>query len=182
MNRLALSGNVPDRRQAATDTGDFVRKRKDTAEDGIVRSEKLMLTYLANHPEAYALTKDYLGPADFSDPLCRTIAENLYTQFEEGQVNEAALINLFSEAEDQNMVAELFHTTIATRNSEDQDKAFTDTVVRIMNASNDRRIKSWDGKDVATLNELIGRKKKLEEFRSGGKIFRLTYPEDDTPV
>ena len=142
-------------------------------------SEKLMLTYLANHPEAYELTADYIGPADFSDPLCRTIAEGLYEQLEEGGTNEASLISHFQEAEEQRMVAEIFHTTVETRSSDEQDVAFTDTVVRIMNASNDRRIKGWDGKDVAVLRELIARKKKLEEFRGGGKVFRLQYPEEN---
>ena len=152
---------------------------REKKEDGFVTSEKRMLTYLANHPEAYELTADYIGPADFSDPLCRTIAEGLYEQLEEGGTNEASLISHFQEAEEQRMVAEIFHTTVETRSSDEQDVAFTDTVVRIMNASNDRRIKGWDGKDVAVLRELIARKKKLEEFRGGGKVFRLQYPEEN---
>jgi DNA primase len=179
MNRLALSGNIPERRQRAGDDEMPIRRKPDKKEDGIVTSEKLMLTYLANHPEAYELTADYIGPADFSDPLCRTIAEGLYEQLEEGGTNEASLISHFQEAEEQRMVAEIFHTTVETRSSDEQDVAFTDTVVRIMNASNDRRIKGWDGKDVAVLRELIARKKKLEEFRGGGKVFRLQYPEEN---
>ena len=179
MNRIALSGNIPERRQRAGDDEMPVRRKTDKKEDGIVTSEKLMLTYLANHPEAYELTADYIGPADFSDPLCRTIAEGLYEQLEEGGTNEASLISHFQEAEEQRMVAEIFHTTVETRSSDEQDVAFTDTVVRIMNASNDRRIKGWDGKDVAVLRELIARKKKLEEFRGGGKVFRLQYPEEN---
>ena len=178
VNRMALAGETAAGKPKSSGTESTGRKKPEKKDEGIVRSEKLMLTYLANHPEAYDLTKEYLGPADFSDPLCRTIAEALYGQLEEGQANEASLISLFAEAEEQRMVAELFHTTISTQTSSEQDIAFTDTVVRIMNASNDRRIKGWDGKDAAVLRELVAGKRKLEEFRNGGKVFRLQYPED----
>ena len=173
VNRLALTETgqgTRDRTYAAE--GESGRMRP-VREDGIVHSEKLMLTYLANYPEAYRATRELLGPADFSDPLCRAIAEGLYEQLESGEVSEAKLVSLYTDAETQRMVAGLFNTTISTKTSAEQDIAFTDTVVRIMNASNDRRIKNWDGKDAAVLMELVSRKKKLEEFRSGGKILRL---------
>ena len=174
--RMAMAG-TPAERYTEPVSGErrVIREKKDT---GIVTSQKLMLTYLANYPEAYSESKDYIGPEDFSDPLCRKIAEGLYEQIQAGRVSEAALVNLFIDAEEQTQAAQLFHTNIPVSNAAEQDKAFTDTVYRLMKESNDARMKAWDGKNPDELIGLVKQKRRMEEFRTGGKVLHLPFSND----
>jgi DNA primase len=171
--RMAMAG-TPAERYTEPVSGErrVIREKKDT---GIVTWQKLMLTYLANYPEAYSESKDYIGPEDFSDPLCRKIAEGLYEQIQAGRVSEAALVNLFIDAEEQTQAAQLFHTNIPVSNAAEQDKAFTDTVYRLMKESNDARMKAWDGKNPDELIGLVKQKRRMEEFRTGGKVLHLPF-------
>ena len=174
--RMAMAG-TPAEKYAEPVSGErrVIREKKDS---GIVTSQKLMLTYLANYPEAYSESKAYIGPEDFSDPLCRKIAEGLYEQIKDGRVSEAALVNLFIDAEEQTQAAQLFHTNIPVSTAAEQDKAFTDTVYRLMKESNDARMKVWDGKNPEELTELINQKRRMEEFRRGGKVLHLPFAND----
>ena len=174
--RMAMAGTPAERyREPVSGERRVIREKKDA---GIVTSQKLMLTYLANYPEAYSESKMYIGPEDFSDPLCRKIADGLYEQIEEGRVNEAALVNLFIEAEEQSQVAQLFHTKIPVTSAAEQDRAFTDTVYRLMRESNDTRMRNWDGKNPDELIELVKQKRRMEEFRTGGKVLHLPYVKE----
>lgn len=174
--RMAMAG-TPAERYSEPVSGErrVIREKKDS---GMVTSQKLMLTYLANYPEAYSESKAYIGPSDFTDPLCRKIAEGLYDQIREGKVSEAALVNLFIDAEEQTQAAQLFHTSIPVSSAAEQDKAFTDTVYRLMKESNDARMKVWDGKNPEELTELIKQKRRMEEFRTGGKVLHLPFAND----
>jgi DNA primase len=174
--RMAMAG-TPAERYSEPVSGErrVIREKKDS---GMVTSQKLMLTYLANYPEAYSESKAYIGPSDFTDPLCRKIAEGLYDQIREGKVSEAALVNLFIDAEEQTQAAQLFHTSIPVSSAAEQDKAFTDTVYRLMQESNDARMKVWDGKNPEELTELINQKRRMEEFRRGGKVLHLPFAND----
>ena len=174
--RMAMAG-TPAERYSEPVSGErrVIREKKDS---GMVTSQKLMLTYLANYPEAYSESKAYIGPSDFTDPLCRKIAEGLYDQIREGKVSEAALVNLFIDAEEQTQAAQLFHTNIPVSSAAEQDKAFTDTVYRLMKESNDARMKVWDGKNPEELTELIKQKRRMEEFRTGGKVLHLPFAND----
>ncbi|MDO4805311.1 MAG: DNA primase [Lachnospiraceae bacterium] len=175
VNTMALEGKTPARRQAQTSPERDEAAKMAGKENGFVKSEKLMLTYLANYPEAYALTKDYVGPDDFSDPLCHLIAERLYAQLAEGKANEASLVSQFSDAGEQRMVAELFHTTIETNDPKDQNIVFTDTVVRIMTASNERKFRDLEGQGMEAIYKQIEGKKRIEAIRNSGKVFELVH-------
>ena len=173
VNQYALRGVVPDRERTTPYTE---RKSAAKKEDGQVRSEKLMLTYLANYPEAYEQTRKFIGPDDFKDPLCHEIAERLYRQLAEGSVNEAVLVNTFTEADAQSEVAELFNTVIKVENGQGLDRAFTDTVVRLLSGSLSSARGDYSTDQNAVM-EYIRRKKQLEEFRNGTRKLHLTYTE-----
>ena len=47
----------------------------------------------------------YLSPSDFVVPLYKEVAEMLWKQHEEGDVNPARLLNAFTDSEEQKEVA-----------------------------------------------------------------------------
>ena len=154
-------------------------ERREKEEDGLVFSEKMMLTYLSLYPEAFTETKGLIDPEDFTDPLCHEIAVMLYRQHEAGKIEEAALLDHFTDPEAQRQIAGFFNAKVLVQDAAGQDRAFTDTVQRLMAHSTDTRIKKWDGHDVTVLTELMDRKKRLEEMQRSGRIFHLPFRADE---
>ncbi|MBQ0058969.1 MAG: DNA primase, partial [Lachnospiraceae bacterium] len=166
---LSVRGTAAEHYQAPKKTGKSYEKKEDTS----VLTEKLMLTYLANYPEAFTETRDYIGPEDFHDELCHQIAIRLYEQHQRGQVMEASLLNSFTDSAMQQEVAGLFHTSIPVDNEGEADRAFTDTVLGLMSSSYNTRMNNWQG-DVEELMTLTKRKTELEQLKSS-KMFHLSY-------
>ncbi len=129
-------------------------------------AEKLMLTYLANYPEAYTQTKALIGPSDFQDDLCRRIAEILYRQIGEGKISEAGLIASFPEAEEERRAAEVFHTELGVSGA-GLDRAFTETVLGILRSSADASLAAAGGGDMEALSRYMDKKKLMEKLASG---------------
>jgi hypothetical protein len=61
-------------------------------------------------------------------------------------------------------------------NGTELDRAFTDTVVRMLRQSNEEMLRSADITDLQVYNRYIEKKKKTEEY-SGGRLFHLPYRE-----
>ena len=170
VNKTALSGTPAESYQKPKKTGEV-----PAAENDMDRlSQKLLLTYLVNFPSAFKLTEDYIKPDDYQDPLCRQIAEKLYAQYEAGEIKEAALLNAFTDPESQQEIAGFFHTVIHVNSENEQNRAFTDTVIKVMKQSNEQKLKAWDGRDMLVLTELMNKKKNIEELEKSGKVFHLS--------
>ncbi len=59
----------------------------------------------------------------------------LWKQHEEGDVNPARLLNAFTDSEEQKEVASLFNATIHLETKEEQQRAFSDALIRIKQES-----------------------------------------------
>ena len=108
VNTLALKG-TPAENRIQPRNGTKEKKKRDSASD---QAQKLMLTWLVTYPGIFDKVAQYLGPEDFVVPLYREVAEMLFTQHKEGQVNPARLLNSFTDSEEQREVASLFNATI----------------------------------------------------------------------
>jgi DNA primase len=123
-----------------------------------------MLTWLVTYPKIFSTVEKYLQPDDFVVPLYRKVAEMLYAQRAEGEVNPAKLLNAFVETEEQREVASLFNATIHLENEAEQNRAFADALLRIKEESLAEKNRNWDPTDMQALQDLISRKKELEEL------------------
>ena len=81
-------------------------------ENGIVKSQKILLTWLIEEETIFRQIEKYIKPSDFTGELYRTVAQLLYEQYEAGEVNPAKLMNHFTDEEEHREVAGLFHTKI----------------------------------------------------------------------
>jgi DNA primase len=68
------------------------------------------------------------------------------------------------ETDEQNEVASLFNATIHLENEAEQNRAFADALLRIKEESLAEKNRTWDPTDLGALQELIQRKKELEEL------------------
>ena len=146
---------------------------KDGPAGNHVRTEQRMLSYLVNDRAAYSETRDLIGPEDFFDPVMRRAAEELYGQLRDGHVSAARLIAAFAESEEQKAVASAIGRELMTGSAEERDRAFTDTVVRMLRFSNDTKLAEADITDLTVYKEYIEKKKSIEAF-DRGRILHLT--------
>ena len=160
VNSLALRG-TPAERRTVPKSNEPAGKKKENAAD---KAQKLMLTWLVTYPGIFETVEKYLTPSEFVVPLYKEVADMLWNQRKEGEVNPARLLNAFTDSEEQREVASLFNATIHLETKEEQEKAFSDALLRIKQESLAEKNKNWDPTDMGALQELIQAKKELEEL------------------
>ena len=144
VNTLALKG-TPAEHRTQPKSGSPEKKKKESASD---TSQKLMLTWLVTYPKIFDKVAQYLTPEDFVVPLYREVAQMLFQQREEGEINPARLLNSFPDSEEQREVASLFNATIHLETQQEQDQAFADTLLRIKQESLAEKNRNWDPSDL----------------------------------
>ncbi len=135
-------------------------------EDGIVKSQKILLTWLIEDESVFRQIRPYIAPSDFSEGIYRTVAELLYEQYEAGEVNPARIMNHFADEEEHRDVAGLFHTRIRELTSaKEQEKALKETVLRVKNHSIEEAAKQLDPTDMPGLQKLMDVKREMQDIQ-----------------
>ena len=171
VNTLALKGTPAEQRVQPKTTGAQPKKRDSASE----KAQKLMLTWLVTYPGIFDTVVRYIQPSDFVVPLYRQVAEMLYQQHEEGDVNPARLMNAFIDSEEQREVSSLFNATIHLETPEEQKRAFSDAVLRIRDESLKEKNKTLDPADMKGLQELVKAKKDLEDLRRKRQQLHISF-------
>ena len=140
------------------------REKKKEKEDAVCTSQKLLLTWLIEAPQLYCKISGLLSPEDFTQELYRRVAKLVWEQLENGLVNPAGIVNLFiNDAEEYKEVASLFNTKLhGSMTKEEQEKAFTETVVRVKRHSLEEA--GRQAADAAALQEIIKRQAALRNL------------------
>lgn len=158
VNKMALKGTsiqIPERPRV-------VRTEK---EEGIRKSQKLLLTWLIEYPGLYQIVKKYITKEDFTTELYQTVAGLLFAQYDAGEKNPAKIINHFTEPEEQSEAASLFNTTLQVDNQAEMEKAIKETMVKIVNHSLESQTANLDPTDMAGLQKIIADRKRLPEIQ-----------------
>lgn len=135
-------------------------------EDGIRRSQKILLTWMIEDEGVFRQICKYIVPEDFSDGLYRTVAQLLYKQYEEHEVNPAKIMNHFTDEEQHREVAGLFHTKIRQLSTpREREKALKETVIRVKNNSIEQAGKNWDAADIEGMQRLMKAKSDLQNLQ-----------------
>lgn len=140
------------------------REKASEREDAIVTAQKLLLTWLSEDTRLFAKIDEWVGPDDFTDPLCHEAALKVFDEFyTKGTVTPARIMNLFEDKEEHDAIARAFNTTI--RDETDRaakEKAVNETVKRIKLYSLERLSKN--ARDIQTLQDIIKQKSKLQKL------------------
>ena len=160
VNTLAMKG-TPAEKRIQLKSGTPENRKKESAAD---KAQKLMLTWLVNYPGIFEQVEKYISPSDFVVPLYKQVAEMLFEQHKEGETNPGKLLNAFTDSEEQREVASLFNATIHLENEGEQQRAFSDALLRIKEESLKEKNRTWNPADMAGLQELIKAKKELEDL------------------
>ena len=133
-------------------------------DDGIRKSQRLILTWLCEYPKLYQTVSQYIQPEDFSDELYHKVASMLFEQLEKKELNPARIMNQFMDTEQQRTVAQIFNTEVPVETPEEQQKAIKETVRKVMEHGIEQRTANLDPTDIAGLQKLIDAKRRLQEL------------------
>lgn len=135
-------------------------------EDGILVSQKVLLTWMIEADRLFGTIKQYISPEDFTESLYRTVAELLYEQYDAGELNPAKILNHFTEEEEHRKAASLFHTKIRELSTkEEQEQALKETILRVKGNSIDYRTLHLEPTDMKGLQKLMEEKRKLDDIK-----------------
>ena len=136
---------------------------KNTPEESRKKAQRLLITWIADEPALYDKIKKYISAKDFTVPLYSQVAERLFADLETGSYHPAAIIDMFTDEEQQRQAAALFHTQLPQSEEMNREKAFHDIVYSVKKDSYEY-YSSRLGADVKALNKVIEGKKALEEL------------------
>ena len=138
---------------------------KEKKEDGILTSQKILLTWMIEEPQVFHQISSYIIPEDFTGEIYRKVAELLYQQYEEGEANPARILDHFTEEEEHREAASLFHTKIRELTTpEEREKALKETMVRVKAHSIGEAAARLDPTDIRGLQRLMEAKRQLQDL------------------
>lgn len=147
----AAAGAAKDREELREER----QKQKKDREDGMRRSQRLLLTWLIEDEGLFDKIEGIITADDFVEPLYHQVAELVFEGHRQGNLNPAAILNRFIDDGDQyREAAALFNAALGeSLSNEEQKKAFSETVVRVKKNSLDYA--SRNVTDAAGLQRLI---------------------------
>lgn len=156
--RYLMQGEVPVRAEV------FRSKKSSTKDDGIKKSQRLLLTWLTEYRGFYKTIRPYITPEDFTSDFYREVAGLLFEQLEKGELEPAKIIDHFMEPEEQRQAAELFHTQVPVETDGDLKKAMKETMKKVMEAGLEQRNANLDTTDMAALQQMLLAKRRLQDL------------------
>jgi len=142
--------------------------KKMTAEDGIKKSQRLLITYLIEDQSLYSKIKEYITADDFVDDIYKKVATLMFEGLENNNLSPAAIIDSFEDVEEQRIVAEIFNTKLeAIETKEEEEKALRDVVVAVKNGYIEYYKNNSAGAD---MKKLLAAKQQVEKLKRQAKL------------
>lgn len=164
VNRYGMGYQIQKANEQYKKEPESQEKKQERREQSHTKPQRILITWLTEHPEIYPYIRSYVSADDFLNPLYHSVAIMLFEQLDQGQaVNPARIVNQFTEVEEQKEVAALFNAHLRYETSpEDRDKALTDVVKKILLSSiEDEMIHTGD---IVKWQELLARKNKVQKL------------------
>lgn len=139
-------------------------EERPKGEDGLLKSQGLLLTWLIEDPKLFGELGGLVGPEDFTEEPYAEVARLLFAQYEDGEVNPAKIVSHFEDEGQQREVAALFHERVEqVETPKEREKALRETLFRVKASSNDYHLRHLDPSDVEGLRKLVEEKKNLRQ-------------------
>lgn len=169
VNHMGMQAGIQPARTSKTSGDGYGRdtdsRKKKEKDDGIRRSQRLLLTWLIERPELFEKIKGIVDAEDFKEPLYHQVAQMVFEGHEKGNLNPAAILNHFINDEEQyKEAAALFNASLQeSLNNEEQKKAFLETVLRVKKNSLDEA--SRRATDIGQLQQIIREQAALKTLK-----------------
>lgn len=141
------------------------RTAKATSEDAMLVTQGLLLNWISEIPEVYPIVRKYISPDDFSDELCKKVAQILFEQIESGNPDTGKISAMFTEEEEQSQVARIFHQRIENIETlAEREAAIKDLIIRVKEYSLMNGSKDDTNVEINALQQMIEQKKQLDQL------------------
>lgn len=161
-------GGAREIREAYKDAGEKIKRNNkiNTADEGLLKTNRFLLSIIADKPELYLRIKDIVSAKDFVTSLYKDVADRIFKQIEAGKKpNIAEIISRYESAEDQALVAAIFEEKFETEIDEkERDKAFKEIVIKVRRAGLAEEMKSVDIKDMVRFMEITKMQRELSKL------------------
>ena len=139
-------------------------RKKREKDEGLKAAQRLLLTWLSDHPGQLNQLADIIMPEDFSDSLYQEVARLLYKQIEQGKGNPAELLTNFIEDESQYQeVAKIFNGELVQETSgSEKTRGIRECVIRLKRHSLQKEADTTD--DIKRLQEVMEALKGLDHL------------------
>lgn len=136
-------------------------------EDGMQKSQKLLLTWMIENPGLYQTIRDLIQPEDFTEDLYHRVAEMVFDSYDRtGSALAGKIVNQFTDEEEQREVAGIFSAAIHPVESQaDREKALKETILRVKQNSIKYRSDHLEPTDMKGLMQIMQDKKDLEKLQ-----------------
>ncbi|MBQ5446654.1 MAG: DNA primase [Lachnospiraceae bacterium] len=162
VKKLALNYTGPEVVEEKFEINKNVLREKNT-DNGIIKAQKMILTWLIEDGKIYGKIKNYINSDDFIDPLYNKVANMLFEQLQNGQVNPARILNDFHDEDEHKKAAELFNTPLRDgMNVTEKEMTINDLVRVVKKNSLDYREKQVT--DIKELQEIIKERSNLQKI------------------
>lgn len=144
------------------------RQKAVNGDEGILRANRLLISWITENPTLYFKIKGMLSPEDFETDLYKNIAKSLFEQIEkDGEPKPAMLVSGYETEEEQGEVAMLFAEKLEMDvEGEAFKKAFLETVKKIKQEGIDRAMKkAAEEGDMEEMSLLISEQKQISEIK-----------------
>ena len=169
VNHMGMQEGIQPARTSKTSGDGYGRdtdsRKKKEKDDGIRRSQRLLLTWLIERPELFEKIKGIVDAEDFKEPLYHQVAQMVFEDHVKGNLNPAAILNHFINDEEQyKEAAALFNASLQeSLNNEEQKKAFLETVLKVKKNSLDEA--SRRATDIGQLQQIIREQAALKTLK-----------------
>ena len=169
VNHMGMQEGIQPARTSKTSGDGYGRdtdsRKKKEKDDGIRRSQRLLLTWLIERPELFEKIKGVVDAEDFKEPLYHQVAQMVFEDHEKGNLNPAAILSHFINDEEQyKEAAALFNASLQeSLNNEEQKKAFLETVLKVKKNSLDEA--SRRATDIGQLQQIIREQAALKTLK-----------------
>ena len=161
-------GGAREIREAYKYAGEKIKRNNkiNTADEGLLKTNRFLLSIIADRPELYLRIKDIVSAKDFVTSLYKDVADRIFKQIEAGKKpNIAEIISRYESAEDQALVAAIFEEKFETEIDEkERDKAFKEIVIKVRRAGLAEEMKSVDIKDMGRFMEITKMQRELSKL------------------
>jgi len=161
-------GGAKEIRETYREAGERIKKndRTNTADEGLLKTNRFLLSIIADKPEYYHRIKNIVSAQDFVTPLYKDVAGRIFAQIEEGRKpNVAEIISRYESGEDQALVAAVFEEKFdAEVDEKEREKAFKEIVIKVRRAGLAEEMKAADSNDAKLFTEITKKQRELNKL------------------
>ena len=154
-------------------TAETAEAQERLVPEGIRKSERMLLSWIAFSPGILPQISPYIGREDFEEEVFQQVYDEIVREITEtGQVLPAKVVNLFSTADDQVEVGKIFSTGIEElKDEKDRQKALKETLTRVKQERIESLGKGKAAAEASTFTKLKEERQKLKELT--GAVFSV---------